>query len=172
MTAGKMRDRISFGNPVRTQRADGGYDTVVSRIATVWADVQAVQGREGEKASRLFGDTTYIASIYAGDRPAAFTTAFLVRWETAPGGPLDFDVTGIRLAKSRQPMLDIVLEAAVLGDAGALDAGESALLWDGAPLLWTDGLEWSGSEPAGNTLLWGDSLQWNGTAIDWGSTAP
>lgn len=143
MSAGTMRDRISLRNEIRTRRADGGYDTELATATTVWADIRPVQAREGEKAGRLFGDTSYIVTIYADDRPAGLSTDWALRWETAPGGAIDFDVIGIRVGKSRTPTVEIVIASAVPAAAEDLTPADSGLLWGGEALTWGgENLQW------------------------------
>ncbi len=44
--AGKMRNRITFEQPVQTQDAAGGLTTIWTAAFTVWAEVKYLDGRE------------------------------------------------------------------------------------------------------------------------------
>lgn len=110
MSAGQMRERVSFRSQSRVQRADGGYDTTVATVVTRWASVRPVAGAEGEQAGRQFGATTYMIEIWAGDKPSGLTTDYVLRWETAPGGAVDFNIRAIRQSSLRPLALEIVAE--------------------------------------------------------------
>jgi head-tail adaptor len=143
MAAGTMRDRVSLRSKTRTRRADGGFDTTLGTVSTVWAHIRPVQAREGEKAGRLFGDTTYIVEIYTDDRPTGLTTDWQLRWETAPGGAVDFDVVGIRLGKARVPTVEIIAASATPAAAEDLTPADTGLLWGGEALTWGgESIQW------------------------------
>lgn len=111
MSSGKMRERVAIRRSTRTQLDDGSYTAVVAAVATVWAEVRAVQAAEKEQAGRLFGSTTYLVRIRADERPAGLTVDDTVRWETAPGGPVDFQLRAIRQAPGRELFLEFVCES-------------------------------------------------------------
>ena len=113
MSSGQMREQVSFRRSTRTQRTDGGYDSTVSSLSTVWASVVPVAANEREQTGRLLGATTYLVTIYADDRPSTLTTDDALRWETAPGGALDGNIRAIRLPPERPLTLEIVCEMAV-----------------------------------------------------------
>lgn len=114
MAAGQMRERVSFRSQSRVQRADGGYDTTVATASTAWASVRPVAANEGEQAGRQYGATTYMIEVWASDKPSGLTTDYVLRWETAPGGAVDFNIRAIRQSGSRPLNLEIVAEKGVV----------------------------------------------------------
>lgn len=110
MSASTRRERVSFRTKGRVQRDDGGYDTTATTSSTVWAAVKPVAANEKEEAGRLFGSTSYLITILADDKPAGLTTGSIVRWETAPGGAVDFNLRAIRQPPRRPLELELVGE--------------------------------------------------------------
>lgn len=115
MASGRMRERVSFRRQARTQRDDGGWSTAESTFTTVWASVRPVAGRENENAGRLFGNMSYIVSVYPNEEPAELSTDWILRWETAPDGPVDFGIVSIRPARGRDMVTEIVGAAVDVG---------------------------------------------------------
>lgn len=138
MAAGQMRDRITFRKQTRVQLNDGGWDTVNLSMGTVPADIRPVAGREGERAGRQFGHTSFVVRMYAGDKPAGFSTDWLLRWETAPKGPVDFDVRSIVVRDKRDLMFEVIGELSDDGgpQADLRETPETALVWGGEAIRW------------------------------------
>lgn len=108
MASGQMRERITFKRTARVKRSDGGYDTSLTTLATVWASVEPVAAREGEQAGRLFGSTSYVITVYNSSKPAALTTDDTITWVT--GGNVNFNIRGIRQAGPRGSYTEIIAE--------------------------------------------------------------
>lgn len=56
---GDKRERVRVVRYVRTQRSDGGFDTVQTTIATRWARVVPARGNEAQQAGRQRGAMGY-----------------------------------------------------------------------------------------------------------------
>lgn len=55
MNAGDLRDRITIRRPADVPDGKGGYDQSWSTVATVWAEVKSINGREAVIGSVLQG---------------------------------------------------------------------------------------------------------------------
>ncbi|MBX3492411.1 MAG: phage head closure protein [Parvibaculum sp.] len=53
MSAGAMRERVTLQAPVRTPDGAGGADVTWNDVATVWASVMALSGRERPAGERM-----------------------------------------------------------------------------------------------------------------------
>lgn len=53
MNAGALRERVTLQAPVRTPDGAGGADVTWSDVATVWASVMALSGRERPAGERM-----------------------------------------------------------------------------------------------------------------------
>lgn len=56
---GGMRRRLELQQEVRTPDGGGGYTVNWSTVATVWAEVEPISGRERFEAMRLQGEVTH-----------------------------------------------------------------------------------------------------------------
>ena len=108
MSSGQMRERVSFKRTARTKRSDGGYDTSLTTLSTVWASVEPVAAREGEQAGRLYGSTSYMITVYNSSKPSDLTTDDMLTWVT--GGNVNFNIRGIRQAGRRGSFTEIIAE--------------------------------------------------------------
>jgi head-tail adaptor len=111
MTAGLMRDQVTFTSIGRVLRADGGYDTTPAVSSAVWAAVKPVRATETEQAGRLQGSTTYMITIYADDLPAGASSDYTVTWTTRSRGSIDMNIREIREAPENDLHLIIMAEA-------------------------------------------------------------
>lgn len=59
MRAGRLRKRVILQRPVETQGDTGGVTTTWVDVATVWAGVEPLRGREYESARARNAETTH-----------------------------------------------------------------------------------------------------------------
>lgn len=59
MDAGKLRDRITIKRETNTPDGTGGYDRSWAELATVWANVTSLNGREAVLGQVLQGVSTF-----------------------------------------------------------------------------------------------------------------
>ena len=59
MDAGALRDRITIKRETNTPDGSGGYDRSWSELATVWANVTSLNGREAVLGHVLQGISTF-----------------------------------------------------------------------------------------------------------------
>lgn len=59
MDAGALRDRITIKRETNTPDCSGGYDRSWSELATVWANVTSLNGREAVLGHVLQGVSTF-----------------------------------------------------------------------------------------------------------------
>lgn len=63
MTAGSLDQRVTFKREVRTPDGMGGATVEWQEIATVWAMVRPMSGRERERAGRVDAERMYVIKI-------------------------------------------------------------------------------------------------------------
>lgn len=89
---GRQRDRVAIKRLTQSQRSDGGYDTSLSTVTTVWADIEAktgnsgAAGKENEQAGRLRGNVRYIVQVH---RETDVTPDDYLTWVTNGDLPLN-----------------------------------------------------------------------------------
>ncbi|MBL4802637.1 MAG: phage head closure protein [Emcibacter sp.] len=76
MKIGHMRDRITIMRKTVATSDTGATETTDTVLATVWANVKPIRGREGQDAGRLATIQTYLVKIYSRD----VTTADFISW--------------------------------------------------------------------------------------------
>lgn len=115
MTAGRLRDRITFQ---RLTEGDDGYGNVVTGWAnmersagvplTVWADVRETPGKERVDAGRVEASRTATIRIRASSEVAGLTEAdrVMARGEA-------WNIRGIAPVGNDRAMLDLLVEAGV-----------------------------------------------------------
>jgi len=116
MTIGQRRERIEIKRKSRTKRADGGYDTTLTTIATRWAKVTPQRrnaNTEIELAGKLRGTIRY--DIEVDSRGTDVNTDDVIVWAT--NGNMVLNVRDVRTPPTRALPLEIVAEA------GAVNSG-------------------------------------------------
>ena len=103
MTTGELRERVAIKRLSKTRRSDGGYDKTLTTVATKWAKVTPVSGRESEQAGRLRGATTYHVTIR---RFTDITSEDHLVW-----GSVSLNIREIHQAGNRAEYLKIVAES-------------------------------------------------------------
>lgn len=63
MRIGQLKDRITIQNYVRTPDGYGGYDETWQDIATVWANIKPLRGREFFQAQQIQSEITHKITI-------------------------------------------------------------------------------------------------------------
>lgn len=63
MRAGKLRNRLTLQQPVRTPDGQGGFTLTWTDVATVWADIRQLAGREYLLAQQLGTALSHEVSI-------------------------------------------------------------------------------------------------------------
>lgn len=99
-SASMLDQRVVFKRKTRTADGMGGYTTAFVTIATVWALVRPMSGREREQAQRLNAQSNYL--IVIRDRSDIDETV-VAEWEGA-----NFN---LRFAKNRARARFLELEA-------------------------------------------------------------
>lgn len=61
--ASELDQRVSFSRKVRTPDGAGGYTSTLVEIATVWAHVRPMSGREREHSMTLNAQSNYLIVI-------------------------------------------------------------------------------------------------------------
>lgn len=108
MTAGKMRERVTFQ---RVTTGDDGYGNVVTGWVdhlTVWADMRETTGKERVDAGRVEDSNTATLRIRASAASRALTAADRV---TARGET--WNIRSIVETSNKRRMLDVLIERGV-----------------------------------------------------------
>lgn len=105
MASGEFRERVEIVNPVRTKRADGGYDVVHTTTSTVWASVRPLSAREQEREGRSVGVVSYLFTMY---RRTDLTQDQTLRWVGR-----DMNIKQIRLPMGRDLYIEVVADYGV-----------------------------------------------------------
>lgn len=108
MAAGPKRERVEILRPARTRRADGGYDTTTTTVATVWAEVVPASAREQVREGRPAGVVSYNVAIR---QRSDVTTDDTLNWLKTPA--LKLNIREIRQPGARDIDMIIVAESGV-----------------------------------------------------------
>lgn len=63
MRIGQLKDRVTIQNYVRTPDGYGGYTETWQDIATVWANIKPLRGREFFQAQQIQSEVTHKITI-------------------------------------------------------------------------------------------------------------
>lgn len=63
LSAGRLRDRVEIRRATKVQNRNGGLETVWSTLATVWAEVIGINGREAVIGQALQGISAFRITI-------------------------------------------------------------------------------------------------------------
>jgi SPP1 family predicted phage head-tail adaptor len=66
LSAGRLRSRITIRRKTNTRNANGGYDQMWADVASVWAEVVGIAGREATIGQALQGISAYRITVRFG----------------------------------------------------------------------------------------------------------
>lgn len=66
LSAGRLRHRVTIRRQAQVRNANGGYDATWGDVATVWAEVIGIAGREATIGQALQGISTYRITVRFG----------------------------------------------------------------------------------------------------------
>tara|TARA_R110002072_G_scaffold100778_3_gene222009 strand:- start:1432 stop:1767 length:336 start_codon:yes stop_codon:yes gene_type:complete len=76
MNTGNMRERVTIKKYTPSTSATGAITETETTVATVWAEVRAIKGREAQNAGRLATIETYLITIYT----RVIDTGYFLEW--------------------------------------------------------------------------------------------
>ncbi|WP_242140866.1 phage head closure protein [Sphingomonas sp. TREG-RG-20F-R18-01] len=104
LSAGRLRHRVTIRRPVQTKTGDGGFETVWTDVATVYAEVLGLNSRESMIGQALQGVSSYRVTVRFG---TDITDADQLRY-----GVLDLNVRSISDPDGRREQLLILADTA------------------------------------------------------------
>ncbi len=102
---GGMRARVALQEEQRAPDGGGGYALAWATVATVWAEVAPLRGRETVQATALSGSGLYRLRLRAG---IDVTPALRVLW-----GSRIFNIRHVRNVDARDRLVEIIAEEGV-----------------------------------------------------------
>lgn len=106
MSIGQKSERIAIERKARVQRADKGYDTTVSTVASRWARIRPLTANEQEEAGRQAGITQY--SVLVANLTDVVPSDTLV-WVTK--GNLRLNIKQVRAARVKEFDIELICES-------------------------------------------------------------
>lgn len=108
MSAGTMRERVSIVRPTRVQRADGDFnETALVTVATVWASVTPLDGKEIAAAGMQTGSQMYAVTMY---RRGDLKTDDQLWWMPQTGVTRKLNIRSIGVPSRRTLTIDVLAE--------------------------------------------------------------